>query len=431
MTLPYQPYPVTFPHMKTLPILTFVFLMSVAAACDTTDSNRTTRLSPKALDVPLLVSELNDSGADFGIDLFRLTANNASEPHANLMLSPLSAHVALTMLLNGSRGETYGQINRMLGYPSSMDLDDVNQAYAALTRELLKADPRVTLTLANAVFQREGSDVKIPFLETLKGDFGAHHALLDFGKPTAVNAINQWASDKTNKRIPKVLDRIEPDAVLFLLNALYFKGAWSNPFDMSKTRPADFTKTDGRTVSVPTMNTEVSSIIHEGSDYRAIEIPYGRRNFSMIVILPEGSLIDFYDRFTGTTWRELTSALDARSVSEEWPKNELHLPRFSFEYDRTLNDHLQTLGMQDAFDEALANLSGISDMKLVVSSVKQNTFVEVNEEGTEAAAVTTVEIRNTSVPMPFQANRPFIFAIRERTTNTLLFIGQVTDPSQS
>ena len=149
------------------------------------------------------------------------------------------------------------------------------------------------------------------------------------------------------------------------------------------------------------------------------------------VILPEESLIDFYDHFTGDAWRELTSALDARSEAEEWPKNELHLPRFSFEFGRPLNDHLQTLGMTDAFDESLANLSGISDMKLVVSSVKQNTFVEVNEEGTEAAAVTTVDIRNTSIPVPFQVNRPFIFVIRERTTNTLLFIGQVTDPSLS
>lgn len=417
--------------MKTLSILTLMFLLSVAVGCDTTDSNRTTRLSPKTLDVPLLVSDLNESGADFGIDLFRLTANNASEPHENLMLSPLSAHVALTMLLNGSRGETYEQIHQMLGYPSVMDPDEVNQAYAALVSELLKADPRVTLTLANAVFQREGSDVKAPFLETLKGDFGAHHALLDFDKPAAVTTINQWASDKTNKRIPKVLERIEPGSVMFLLNALYFKGAWTNPFEKTQTRPANFTKTDGRTVSVPTMNGEVSSIIHEGSGYRAIEIPYGRRNFSMIVILPEESLIDFYDHFTGDAWRELTSALDARSEAEEWPKNELHLPRFSFEFGRPLNDHLQTLGMTDAFDESLANLSGISDMKLVVSSVKQNTFVEVNEEGTEAAAVTTVDIRNTSIPVPFQVNRPFIFVIRERTTNTLLFIGQVTDPSLS
>jgi serpin B len=415
--------------MKTLPFLSLLVVLTAVMACDTTDSNRTSRLSPKILDVPSLVSDLNDSGADFGIDLFTRTAGNAAEEHPNLMLSPLSAQVALTMLLNGSKGDTYEQIHRMLGYATDADLDAVNQAYSALVKELLKADPKVTLTLANAVFQRDGSDAKPDFLNTMKTVFGAHYSVLDFDSPSAVTEINQWASEKTNKRIPKVLERIEPGSVMFLLNALYFKGAWTTPFEKAQTRPADFTKTDGRTAPVPTMHGEVTSVIHEGAGYRAIEIPYGRQNFSMVVILPDGSLIDFYDRFSGGTWRELTQALDARSASDEWPKNELHLPRFSFEYGRSLNDHLQTMGMTDAFDEALANLSGISDVKLVVSSVKQNTFVDVNEEGTEAAAVTTVDIRNTSVPIPFQVNRPFIFAIRERTTNTLLFIGQVTDPA--
>jgi serine protease inhibitor len=415
--------------MKTLPFLSLLVVLTAVMACDTADSNRTSRLSPKILDVPPLVSDLNDSGADFGIGLFTRTAGNAAEKHPNLMLSPLSAQVALTMLLNGSKGDTYEQIHRMLGYAPDADLDAVNQAYSALVKELLKADPKVALTLANAVFQRDGSDANPVFLNTMKAVFGAHYSVLDFDSPSAVTAINQWASEKTNKRIPKVLERIEPGSVMFLLNALYFKGAWTTPFEKAQTRPADFTKTDGRTAPVPTMHGEVTSVIHEGAGYRAIEIPYGRRNFSMVVILPDGSLIDFYDRFSGGTWRELTQALDARSASDEWPKNELHLPRFSFEYGRTLNDHLQTMGMTDAFDEALANLSGISDVKLVVSSVKQNTFVDVNEEGTEAAAVTTVDIRNTSVPIPFQVNRPFIFAIRERTTNTLLFIGQVTDPA--
>ena len=404
----------------------FMALILSFAACNTVDPHEEIFTTPKKLDVPELVAQLNASGTDFGIDLFTKTA---STEEGNMMLSPLSAKVALTMLLNGSRGDTYEQIYTMLGYTPGMSLAEVNRAYKTLATELINADPRVTLALANAVFYLENYQVKPPFMAAMRDDFGAHIQALNFGLPEAVTTINRWASDNTNARIPKVIDEIQPNTIMFLMNALYFKGDWSNPFDKSQTRPAEFTLSDGSKAMVPTMNGSVASLMHYANDYRAVEIPYGRNNFSMIILVPNDPLQDFLSGFNGSSWRELTQALDAQSESrDEWPSNLVEIPKFGFEYEEILNKQLQALGMTDAFDANRADLTGIADDALVVSFVKQNTFVEVNEEGTEAAAVTTIGIIRTSVPTPFQVNQPFVFAIRERTTNTLMFIGQVTDP---
>ncbi len=182
-------------------------------------------------------------------------------------------------------------------------------------------------------------------------------------------------------------------------------------------------------VDVNTMNGEVGSKVVYGNGFKAIEMPYGRTNFTMTVIVPEGTLQDFYSSFTAPEWEELTSDLDG---IDEFGKVIVFMPKFSFEYEKTLNDQLKAMGMIDAFSPFLADLSGISDKQIYVSFVKQNTFVEVDEEGTEAAAVTTIGVEVTSIGPPsphfFVIDKSFVFAIRERTTNALLFIGQVVNP---
>jgi serpin B len=410
--------------MKTFATALLACLIMFLPGCDTVNSTEEPERTPKTLQIPALVNELNLAGADFGIDLFTRTA---SEEAGNMMLSPLSARVALTMLLNGARADTYEQIRTMLGYPSDMNLTDINLAYKALASELISADRNVTLALANAVFYLENYQVKPPFLDAMRSEFGAHIEGLNFGLPSALVTINKWAADNTNQRIPKVLDQIQPNTVMFLMNALYFKGDWTNPFEKNRTTPSEFTLSDGSKVMVPTMHGSVASLKHSTQQYRAIELPYGRKNFSMVIIVPNNDMETFLSDFTADTWAGLTASLD-QHTDDEWPSNLIELPRFSFEYEKVLNSQLQALGMLDAFDGDLANLTGIADDNLVVSFVKQNTFVDVNEEGTEAAAVTTIGIIRTSVPVSFQVNQPFVFAIRERTTNTLLFIGQVTDP---
>jgi len=380
---------------------------------------------PKSFKLPANASEVIAKSNGFGIDLFKKTA---SIEEGNVMLSPLSASAALTMLLNGCSADTYNQIQGMLGY-EGMTSPEINETYKSLVEQLLKADPEVKLAIANAIWYRQDFVVKAPFLNTMTSDFSAHVEALDFTKPSALTTMNWWASDNTFGKIPKVLDEISPDAVMFLMNALYFKGTWTYQFDKSKTSIENFYRENGTSVGVDMMHVNLNANVYSNTSYKAIELCYGRTNFSMVVVLPTGSLADFYQSLTNEEWNSLTGSFSlTEKPSVEW---EVSLPKFTFSYEKVLNDQLKSMGMVDAFDPSDADLSGISDADIFVSFVKQNTFVDVNEEGTEAAAVTTIGIDLTSVGdnNVFKVDKPFIFAIRERTTNTILFMGKVADPS--
>jgi len=397
-------------------------------SCNKDDLNPEQDLTPQEILLTAKTPEVILSNNDFGIELFTRVAG---EENGNLMISPLSAGTALTMLLNGCSGNTFDQIKGMLKYPSDMTIGDVNGAYKGLVSQLLEADPKVKLALANAVYYRKGFVVKTPFLGTLSNDFKAYIEGLDFMAPSALQTINKWASDNTFGKIPKVLDEISADAVMFLMNALYFKGNWSYQFDKSLTAEKPFYLTGGSSVNASTMTGEVGSKIVNNDSYKAIELAYGRTNFSMIILVPQASLETFISSFNGASWNNLTTYIDGLTG---YGKTIVFMPKFKFSYEKLLNSQLKSMGMTDAFDDILANLSGISDSRLYVDFVKQNTFVEVNEEGTEASAVTTIGINLTSAgpqnPPTFIIDKPFIFAIRERTTNTLLFAGQVVNPNE-
>ena len=394
-------------------------------SCSKDKSGGEPDLTPKSIELSTKGAEVIAHGNDFGIELFTKVA---IEEERNFMLSPLSASTALTMLLNGCAGETYDQLREALKYPESMTISEINEVYRSLVAQLLVADPKVKLALANAIFYRQGFSVKNPFLSTMDNDFDAEIAGLDFSLLSSLNTINKWASDNTNGKIPKVLDEISDDAVMFIMNALYFKGDWSYQFDKDLTSDRPFYTSGSSSVDVSTMKGDVGSRVTYGSGYRAIEMPYGQTNFTMVVIVPEGTLAEFNASFDAEKWNTVTSALDNQ---EKYGELTVYMPKFKFSYEKLLNDQLQGMGMLDAFDPFLADLSGISDASIYVSFVKQNTFVEVDEKGTEAAAVTTIGIEVTSMPpqpQVFSIDKPFVFAIRERTTNTLLFIGQVVNP---
>lgn len=382
-------------------------------------------LTPKSLNLTAMGPEVIANGNEFGVELFTKVAG---EENKNLMLSPLSASAALTMLLNGCSGNTYDQLKETLKYPANMTISEINEVYKSLVAQLLVVDPKVKLALANAIFYRQDFSVKGPFLNTMSTDFDAEIAGLDFSLPASLTTINKWASDNTNGKIPKVLNEISGDAVMFLMNALYFKGDWSYQFDEALTSDRSF-HTDGtHSVNVSTMKGDVGSKVTSGTGYKAIELPYGCTNFTMVVVVPEGTLSDFMTSFTAEKWNTITSAFDGQ---EKFGELTVYMPKYKFSYEKYLNDQLQSMGMLDAFNPGLANLSGISDASIYVSFVKQNTFVEVDEIGTEAAAVTTIGIETTSFPpqpREFVIDKPFVFAIRERTTNALLFIGQVVNP---
>lgn len=406
--------------MKTR-ILIFSSIFLVLAGCKKNDP-APAPLDPKPIELPSKSHEVIEHSNAFGIDLFKAVAE---VENGNMMLSPLSASTALTMLLNGCNGETYDQIRDMLGF-ENLTAGEINNTYLSLVGQLLSVDPKIKLALANAVFYRDLFIVKQNFLDTMDRAFGAHIEALDFNSPSALDVINGWASDNTFGKIPEVLKEISPQAVMFLMNALYFKGEWTYEFDKSLTAENSFHLDDGSVASVEMMKGEISVRMHHGSNYSAIELPYGRQNFSMVIVVPSATLAEFLEEFGHTMWTEITSGLDQMSGGQNV---EVMVPKFKFEYEKKLNEQLQALGMVDAFEPALADLSGISDADIFVSFVKQNTYVDMNEEGTEAAAVTVIGVELTGIGTPtFYVLKPFLFAIRERTTNSLLFIGKVTLP---
>jgi serpin B len=394
-------------------------------SCSKDDGGEEPDLTPKTIELTAKSAEVIAYGNEFGVELFTKVAR---EENKNLMLSPLSASAALTMLLNGCEGETYDQLKATLKYPENMTISEINEVYQSLVAQLLVVDPKVKLALANAIFYRQGFTVKNPFLNTMESDFDAEIAGLDFSLPSALATINKWASDNTNGKIPKVLNEISGDAVMFIMNALYFKGDWSYQFDKSLTSDRPFYTDGSNSVDVSTMKGDIGSKVTHGTGYNAIELPYGCTNFTMVVIVPEGTLSDFNASFDAEKWNEITSAFDQAG---DYSEVTVYMPKYKFSYEKYLNDQLKSMGMIDAFMPGVADLSGIADASIFVSFVKQNTFVEVDEEGTEAAAVTTIGIELTSMPpqpREFVIDKPFVFAIRERTTNTLLFIGQVINP---
>lgn len=409
------------------PVIIIISLATVVGllSCSKENTGQEPDLTPKSLELTAKGQEVIAYGNEFGIELFTKVAG---EENKNMMLSPLSASAALTMLLNGCDEETYDQLKETLKYSESMTISEINEVYKSLVAQLLVIDPKVKLALANAIFYRQGFSVKPPFLNTMENDFNAEIAGLDFSQPSALTTINKWASDNTKGKIPKVLDEISGDAVMFIMNALYFKGDWSYQFDKALTSDRPFHISGSSSVDVGTMKGDVGSKVNYGSNYMAIELPYGCTNFTMVVVVPEGTLSDFIPSFDVEKWNTITSAFDNQDKFNELT---VYMPKYKFSYEKYLNDQLKSMGMLDAFIPGMANLSGISDGSIFVSFVKQNTFVEIDEKGTEAAAVTTIGIVETSFPpqaREFVIDRPFVFAIRERTTNALLFIGQVVNP---
>ncbi len=410
--------------MKTN-LLTIAFVLAIvfAAACKKED--KTIEKEPVKINLTAKSAEVIGASNQFGIKLF---SEVAKEEDGNMMLSPLSASAALTMLLNGTATDTYDQIRDMLGYDAGMTIDEINEAYKSIVSQLLVADNEVSLALANAVFYKSGFQVKPPFLAAMNEAFDAHIEGLDFTLPSSVDRINKWAADNTNNKIDKVLDEINPIHVMFLMNALYFKGDWTTQFDKNDTEKRPFTLKDGSQLMIDAMYHEkMAAITHYGQDYHAIEMPFGRKNFSMMVVVPNGNFDAFLNELSPEVWDGIAVHFNAL---DNWAEVPLQMPKFRFAYEKELNDYLEALGMLDAFYEHLADLSGISNAELFVDFVKQNTFIEVNEEGAEAAAVTTIGIAITSAPQVFMVDKPFIFAIRERTTNTLLFIGSVVNPAE-
>ncbi|HKP84583.1 MAG TPA: serpin family protein [Blastocatellia bacterium] len=363
----------------------------------------------------------------FGFKLFAEVANQGAGK--NILVSPASVSLCLAMAYNGAEAETKQAMAAALEI-QGISLDELNRAYADLKAALENPDPKVQLQIANSLWARRGLTFKPDFIQRSKQYFGAEVTDLNFDDPGAPAVINRWVSDKTKGKIDKIVDQIGPDSILFLINAIYFKGAWAKEFDKAKTKEDTFTLASGAQKRLPMMTQSGSYKYYEGSGFQAVSLPYGGGRASMYVFLPSknSSLSGFQKGLTEAAW-------------ESWMKEfretegDVSLPRFKVEYEVTLNDALKALGMSAAFDERRANFRGMieSGGNVFISQVKHKTFAEVNEEGTEAAAVTSTEMRATSAMRPRQrfsmvVDRPFFCAIRDNTTGTVLFMGSITDP---
>ncbi len=399
-------------------------LALVAAACQSpTDASGHQSAPLAALPRALTAAEQQalEGSTTFGLALFRQV--NAAHRGENVFVSPLSASLALGMALNGANGATLDSMRATLGW-GTRPMAEINTAYKGLADLLIALDPAVTFKSANSIWVRQGLPMLPAFSAVNQQTFAATTGLLDFASAAAAPAINTWVSEETNGRITSIVSApIDPAMVMFLINAIWFKGSWRDQFKVADTRPAPFMNAAGDTSSVPMMSRTGRVRFVGGTLAYGADIPYGNGAFSMVVLLPRfGQTVEqLVDSLTGASWQAATA--DAVTVVRD--EASLSLPKFTMSFDARLNTPLQALGMGIAFSD-LADFSRMTPSSVAISDVRQKTWVQVNEEGTEAAAVTSVGIRATSgLPSAIVVDRPFVFAIRERFSGALLFVGKV------
>jgi len=380
---------------------------------------------PKKITVSKTTEQVIAADNLFGIELFqRVLTNDTAD---NIFISPTSVALALAMTYNGADGDTKSAMQETLR-KQGLTPEELNQSYNALIDALVSVDPKVLLEIANSIWYRNDVEVLSEFIGVNQTYYDAEVNSLVFNDQ-AKDIINGWVADKTHDKIKEVLDFIPPDAIMYLINAIYFKGIWRSEFDKEKTSELPFYLPEGTPVQVPTMQQQDTFRYVKNDLLSAVELPYGHGNFSMVILLPnEGKTAgDIVSSLTIDNWNAWMQGLSEKDVV-------IHLPRLKFEYEKLLNQDLADMGMGIAFSGA-ADFSKIDSTRdLCISRVIHKTFVEVNEEGTEAAAVTVVEIRETSYPGPqeqpvyFYVDRPFVFIIKERDTGAMLFVGRVNNP---
>jgi serpin B len=331
------------------------------------------------------------------------------------------------MLYNGASGDTRTEMAEVLGMGDFTETE-INEYYQKMIQTLLEIDPLTDISIANSIWYRYTFHVKQTFFDINMNYFDAMVRALDFDDPDAVDIINNWCAEKTKDRIKEIIEKpIPSDIVMYLINALYFKSKWQSPFDKDHTVSDDFTVAGNQKIKVNMMQQTKYFPYYEDQYMQCVELPYGNQAFSMVARLPANDmnieqLIEYLDN---DTWGSMVKKSYYVNVN-------LKLPRFKVECELPLNDPVKNVGMNRIF---YGGLNNIADAGLQVSYIKQKTFVEVNEEGTEAAAVTVIAIRESAtdippLPVTFIANRPFLYLIKEKSTGTILFIGRMDEPAE-
>ncbi|MDR2119729.1 MAG: serpin family protein [Tannerella sp.] len=413
--------------MKTTTVFTYI----IAALCLASCASEVTTQSPLEPGGPakprqyisLTAGEqavLSGNNA-FAFNLLRTAAADAA--HDNLLLSPLSLSLALAMLDNGADGETHDELRTALGFGQA-SREDINGYFGKITTALREADNYAAFENANSIWIAQNLPVYESFKTANRDAFDAEIRSFDNADiPKAIKQINAWCAAKTRNLIPKLLDESN-EAIMYIINALYFKASWTHRFDAAQTAPADFRNADGSTAKIPTMKLTGKLNYAATDGFELLSLPYGNGSFALTLLLPAD----------GTTAAEVVCTLDDDAWSDclshmRQRQIILSLPRFKTEYSRTLNEDLKEMNMRSMFT-GLADFSRISSRPLFVSFVKQKTFLTVDEEGSEAAAATVIGMLETALPdnnpdapREMRFDRPFAYFITEESTGSIIFAG--------
>ena len=406
--------------MRTSTLVALVVVSGIACS-DVTGPASPGPITELPRELSAIESELIAGSNAFAFDLAGELL--PSGPEENLFFSPLSASMMLGMLLNGADGDTYTEMRDVLGLANLAE-PEINQGYADLTDLLLGLDPSVTTAIGNSVWADAGFPVAPDFLDRVSTHFDAEAAEVDLQSPAALDRINAWARDATDGRIDPMFQQLPGNAVMVLLNAIYFKANWTERFDRGDTERAPFTRPDGSVVTVDLMNIETKVPVASDEDVSIVDLPYGGGAFAMTLVVPHAGthVNDVVAELTAERWSTWTAGL--RDVDAH-----VYLPRMEIEWGARLNDMLIALGMDDAFGPGVADFGRLTPGGGVwLGLVEQKAYVRVDEEGTEAAAVTGGTVFDSG-PATVRADRPFLFVLRERLTGTVLFVGVVNDPT--
>ena len=394
-----------------------VFLVT-ACVEDVPDIDFSCEENPNACD-------LAESNNAYGIDIFKKL--HEEEPESNLFISPFSISTAFGMLLNGARTETRQEILEVM-HLNGWTEKEMNDAFKALLEILPALDNKVKLNLANSIWYRDGYSVLEEFLQQNSEHFGSEIREMDLGDPQTKEIINSWIEEKTNGKIKDMIDQINPNTVMFLINAIYFYGQWTYEFDVENTETRLFYPDYGQNLECKMMKMGgVNLPYYKAQHYQLLDLPYGDSIFTMTILLPDND----YD--VDQVIREMDPGVLEQQFKEMVSMEITYasIPKFKIEYKKKLVETLISLGMEKVFDEFHADLSGINGYGgLFVSDVIHQSFIEVDEKGTEAAAATVIVIIETSAgnEIYFDANRSFVFFIRDNRTNSILFTGKLIAP---
>ncbi len=376
--------------------------------------------------VAIRTNELAEADNKFGLAVFdQLTS---AQPHQNVFISPLSIAIALQMTAHGSAGATWDAMSGAMRV-SALSRAEVAAGNQELREQLVGADKSVRLDIANSLWLRQGVKLQKQFADDCNTYYKAPATTLDFGRPDAVTTINDWVSKNTNGRIKQIVSELKREEFLVLVNAIYFKGSWTKAFDPKLTSAREFHLASGG-AQRQMMNREDKFRYKENDAMQAVVLPYGDERLNMYIFLPREK--DGLGKLVSSLLSSSSSFFSGFAEK----KGTVVLPRFKLEYEQSLNRVLTQLGMGIAFTPG-ADFSKmvVPPVTAAISDVLHKTFIEVNEEGTEAAAVTGVKMMMTAMPRPeekfsFVCDHPFLCAIRDDVTGAILFLGAIYDPKQ-